>query len=162
MYLVDPVGSGEVAIPYLGSLLVVAERTVAEIVEALLGGAGAPALAPQQEAAAARVAEKADELIAIYRDERRDIAGDAAAALHLLGTIPRILRWDEGLKQAWSGLVLAAVHQAERFGDGTGALKRKFATDLVVRALESYNFGGLPFLTIQKTLLAPVVGILID
>jgi hypothetical protein len=72
------------------------------------------------------------------------------------------LRWNEGLKDGWSSLVLAAVHQSERFGDGTGAVKRKFASDLVVRVLERYNFGGLPFLTLQKTLLAPVVGILID
>ncbi|MET0443174.1 MAG: hypothetical protein ABW151_01240 [Pseudorhodoplanes sp.] len=154
----------EAAIPNLGSLVLIAERTMVDAVDALLGGwlGGASRARPQRQASAARVAAKADELIEDFRDRRLEIARDAKIAFHLLGAIPQTLRWNEGLKDGWSSLVLAAVQQSERFGTGTGAMKRKFATDLVVRVLERYNFGGLPFLTLQKTLLAPVVGILID
>ena len=131
--------------------------------EALLGGwriGGGPT--SERIAAASQVAAIADDLIDDFRDRRMEIARDARVAFHLLGAIPQTLHWNEGLKEGWSALVLAAVQQSERFGDGTGAIKRKFATDLVMRVLERYNFGGLPFLTLQRTLLAPVVGILID
>ncbi|MDB5502876.1 MAG: hypothetical protein JWR89_2778 [Tardiphaga sp.] len=131
----------------------------------LLGGLFGPRtapLSPEQQAVADRVQRRAEDLIEEFRDRREDIARDARDVFALLGAIPDVTHWNSGLKSSLSALVLAAVHQSERFGDGTGAVKRRFATDLVVRVLEKYNFGGLPFLSIQKTLLAPFVGILID
>ncbi len=155
----------EATISFLGSLVEVTEEAVLEASEWLLGdlfGPRKPALSAAEQAVAERAEQLAGQLIDEFRDRRDDIARDAREAFALLGAIPDVLNWNGGLKESLSALVLAAVHQAERFGDGTGAVKRRFASDIVVRVLENYNFGGLPFLSIQKTLLAPFVGVLID
>jgi hypothetical protein len=150
---------------YIGSWLLATEQVVVEIsgwFAELVLGRPSPPLSRKEQAAAERVDEHAEELIDEFRSRRYQIAEDAREVFILLGQIPQVLHWDDGLKESLSALVLAAVNQSERFGDGTGAVKRQFATDTVIRVLEKYNFGRLPFLSIQKTLLAPFVGVLID
>jgi hypothetical protein len=89
------------------------------------------------------------------------IVDAAAEAFRELGEIPHILRWDEGLRAAVHDLVLATVHQAERFGDGTGAFKRRFSVDTVTRVLREYDTTGL-IEPVEDVLVAPFVGIQID
>jgi hypothetical protein len=144
---------------------VAAGATVSEISNWLLSlflGPQQRRLRPEQEEAVTDVEIMADDLVDIFRRNKDQIAKDAREAFRLIGLIPQIVRWDEGLKESLSALILAAVHQAERFGDGTGKVKRRFAIDLVVRVLERYHVNGLPFLSIERTLLEPFVCILVD
>ncbi|MDB5904563.1 MAG: hypothetical protein JWM26_3441 [Betaproteobacteria bacterium] len=85
----------------------------------------------------------------------------AAEAFRKLAEIPHILRWDEGLRAAVHDLVLATVHEAERFGDGTGAFKRRFSVDTVTRVLRGYDTTGL-IEPVEDVLVSPFVGIQID
>jgi hypothetical protein len=85
----------------------------------------------------------------------------AAEAFRQLGEIPRILRWNTGLQDALHDLVLATVNEAERFGDGTGAFKRRFSVDVVTRVMRSYDSTGM-IEPIEDVLIAPFVGIEID
>lgn len=120
-------------------------------------------LSRSEEAAVGRVEEHASELIAAYRSERRQLAADAREVFRLLGRIPVVLRWDEALKYDLNALILAAVHEAERFGKGTGPKKRRFAIELIVRVIERYNYHGIPFLpSIEKAFVNPIVGVAID
>jgi hypothetical protein len=89
------------------------------------------------------------------------IVDAAAEAFRKLAEIPHILRWDEGLRAAVHDLVLATVHEAERFGDGTGAFKRRFSVDTVTRVLRGYDTTGL-IEPVEDVLVSPFVGIQID
>lgn len=71
------------------------------------------------------------------------------------------LRWDDGLREAVIDLVFGAVHQAERFGDGTGKFKRRFAVDVVTRMLEE-NVSGVDIPQVVHEMLTPFVGIFVD
>ena len=70
-------------------------------------------------------------------------------ALVELGKIPALLHWTEGGRQALYNLIHQAVIQAERYGQNSGALKRRFAIDLVTRALRQY--GPSPCLNWSRT-----------
>lgn len=105
----------------------------------------------------------AEALIAEFRDQRPQLAGDARTAFALLGRIPITVKWNQGLSNGLEALILEAVHQAERFGDRQGPRKRRFAIELVVRAIENYNYAALPFPpNLERTFVAPFLGILID
>jgi hypothetical protein len=122
-----------------------------------------PPLPPDQEEAVDRLEAEAEGVFANFRRNRRRLAEDARQLFQLLGKIPEEIRWNQGLRQSLHGLVLAAVEQAERFGDGQGENKRKFATTLLVRVVQNYNVGGLPFLPIiERAVIAPIAGIVID
>lgn len=128
----------------------------------LRGRTGRP-LNAAERLTVARVEARANELISEFRDRRQDLAGDARQFFQLLGQIPVVLKWDQGLKADMSALILCAVNEAERFGDGQGPKKRRFAIELIVRVTERYNYYGLPFLpVIDRTIISPMVGVLID
>jgi hypothetical protein len=132
------------------------------VVEVLLGRSQPP-LTEAGEARVGRVEEHAQELLDEIRERRIELVNDAKKVFTLLGQIPEIIHWNEGLKDSLHTIVLGAVEQAERFGDGTGHKKREFAMDVVIRVLQRYHFGGLPFLPIiENTFVRPLVGILID
>lgn len=111
------------------------------------------------------VQQHALELLDEFRDRGSGIAlaDPAREAFRLLGEIPKLVHWDEGLDEAQRAIIQAAVQQAERFGDGTGAFKRRFAIDLIVRALRSYNQNGFPFIPpIEDAFVKPFLGIFVD
>lgn len=85
----------------------------------------------------------------------------ARDAFQALAEIPRILRWDTGLRPAVQDLILATIAQAERFGDGTGAYKRRFSIDVITRVLRVYDESGL-IEPVEDVVVAPFVGIEID
>jgi hypothetical protein len=85
----------------------------------------------------------------------------AVEAFRTLAQIPHILRWDEGFRAAVHDLVLETVHQAERFGDGTGAFKRRFSVDTITRVLRAYDTTGL-IEPVEDVVVSPFVGIQID
>ena len=92
-----------------------------------------------------------------------DFADSAREVFRLLGEIPAIVHWNTGLADAHRELILATVHEAERFGDTTGEFKRRFAVDMTIRVLRRYNLSGLPIPgPIEDTFIKPFVGINID
>lgn len=110
-----------------------------------------------------RTEQDVNELLDEFRDKADTLAQDSRRAFTLLGEIPTAIRWRTGLRREVSGVIEAAVHEAERFGSGTGPKKRAFAIDLVVRVLQRYNLNGLPFLPpFDEVLIKPVVGVIID
>ena len=120
-------------------------------------------LTPTERAAVTRVEANVDELISEFRSKRNELAKDARRLFQSLGRIPTVLKWDEGLKADWSTLIMRVVQQAERFGDGMGAKKRRFAVELVVRVIERYNYQGAPFLpSIERAFVNPIAGIMVD
>ena len=59
--------------------------------------------------------------------------------------------------------MLATIYQAERFGDDSGPLKRRFVLDLLTRVFRRYNQNGLPFIApIEETFVKPFLGVSID
>jgi hypothetical protein len=91
------------------------------------------------------------------------VVDSAREAFALLGRIPHLLRWDEGLGEAHRDLMLATIYQAERFGDNSGPLKRRFALDLMTRVLRRYNQDGLPFIQpIEDAFVKPFLGVALD
>jgi hypothetical protein len=95
------------------------------------------------------------------RHNGRTLVDATAVAFRQLGEIPKILHWDEGLRDALHDLILATINQAERFGDGTGEFKRRFAIDIITRVLRAYDESGL-MEPVEDVLVAPFVGIEID
>lgn len=128
----------------------------------LLLGRGAEGRRPSSPAVD-RVEDRAEELLAELRRKRNTLARDARRVFQLLGRIPVVLNWEGRLKPDLSELVLVAVHEAEQFGDRQGEKKRRYAIELIVRVVENYNVGAIPFLpSVEKALVAPLVGIVID
>jgi hypothetical protein len=82
-------------------------------------------------------------------------------ALIELGKIPVLLKWNQGLRPALYDLVLKTVAEAERFGSGSGVLKRRFAVDLVSRILRDYEPSPL-FELVEDVTTEPYVGVLVD
>jgi hypothetical protein len=78
-----------------------------------------------------------------------------------MGKIPTLLHWNIGLRQSVYDLVLQTVVQAERYGDSRGALKRRFAVDVVTRIIRVYEPSPL-FEVIEDVGMHPYVGVLID
>jgi hypothetical protein len=121
---------------------------------------GRPASPPAQSDVSDRQLEQ---LLAALRTRRQGLTlvDAAVTAFEDLGEIPRLLHWNQGLREALHDLILQSVHQAERFGDGSGELKRRFAVDLVTRVLRPYDPTGL-IQPVEDVLVAPFVGIVID
>lgn len=93
--------------------------------------------------------------------DRPPIQTSLVRATQLVQQLRAWLRWDDGLREAIIDLVLGAVQQAERFGDGTGSFKRRFVIDAVARVLENNISGGeLP--DGAHEVLTPFVGIFVD
>jgi hypothetical protein len=114
---------------------------------------------PEVDATSAAIEKLLDEFQT--RHDGMTIVDAAAEAFRTLAQIPHILRWDEGLRAAAHDLVLETVHQAERFGDGTGAFKRRFSVDTITRVLRGYDTTGL-IEPVEDVLVSPFVGIQID
>ena len=91
----------------------------------------------------------------------RTVVGAASEAFRTLADIPRILRWDSGLRPALQDLILGTITQAERFGDGTGEYKRRFSIDTITRVLRVYDETGF-IEPVEDVVVAPFVGIEID
>lgn len=113
----------------------------------------------------ARVEQHVRELLAELQASQGQISlSDSARDIfRLLGEIPKLVHWDEGFGEANREIILGAIHQAERFGDNTGPLKRRFAVDLIVRVLRHYNQHGFPFLPpIEDAFVKPLLGVYVD
>jgi len=78
-----------------------------------------------------------------------------------LGKIPALLKWNQGLRQAIYDLILQTVVEAERYGEGNGELKRRFAIDLVGRVLRDYQPTPL-FELVEDVTVKPYLGVLVD
>ncbi len=104
-----------------------------------------------------------EELLEKFRttDEASALLEAGRQAFAELGKIPAFLHWNEGLRQALYDLILQTVVQSERFGDHNGALKRRFAVDLVTRVLREYEPSNL-FELVEDVTIQPYVGVLID
>src|SRR5262249_35680031 len=123
----------------------------------------APPLSANENEAVAEIDAHAEELILELREKKDQLAGDAQRIFSLFGDIPTIVGWNRGLEDSLHAIVQVAVRQTERFGSGLGEKKPRSAPAPVTGAPERYTTGALPFLPmIEKSVLAPLIGILID
>ncbi len=102
------------------------------------------------------------ELLDSLRNSEVSLEASAQELFGLLDELRYALRWETHLQPALVGLVIGVIEQAERFGQGKGALKREFAVDLVIRSLQIYHFGGAPFPKLVEEALEPFVGMMVD
>src|SRR5258708_7765357 len=108
-----------------------------------------------------------DQLLESFQRETGtpNVADSAREVFALLQELLRVLRWNDGLREALSDIILFAVQQAERFGAfrvKTGEFKRWFVVDVAIRILRRYHYGGLPFLQPIEDAMRPFVGIFVD
>jgi hypothetical protein len=82
-------------------------------------------------------------------------------ALFELGKIPASLHWSDGGRESLYNLIHQAVIEAESYGQNNGALKRRFAIDLVSRVLRQYAPSPL-FEMVEDVVMQPYLGVLID
>ena len=82
-------------------------------------------------------------------------------ALVELGKIPALLHWSDGGRESLYNVIHQAVIEAESYGRNNGALKRRFAIDLVTRVLRQYAPSPL-FELVEDVVMQPYLGVLID
>jgi len=116
------------------------------------------------EAIPASMREDVRDLVEAFREE---IGG-----AQLIPTLTRVsalldqaaitLRWNDGLRETIVALVTRSVDAAEQqFGPKTGAFKRDFVIDVVLRVL-SRDYLDIPLPGVVETALKPVVGAFVD
>ncbi|MFZ0304438.1 MAG: hypothetical protein WAL75_17230 [Terracidiphilus sp.] len=109
------------------------------------------------------VAAEIEEVIERFTssDEGSSMLEACRQALNEAGKIPTLLNWSQGLREALYALTYNVVIQSERYGPGSGELKRRFAIDLVTRIVRAYEPTPL-FEVVEDVTFHPYIGILID
>lgn len=130
----------------------------ARLTETVFGVRGPSDLQPES-AVAAEIVDVVERFTA--SDEGYSMLEACRQALNEIGKIRALLNWNQGLSEAIYALTHKVVIESERYGPGTGELKRRFAIDVVTRILRAYEPTPL-FEVVEDVSIQPYIGILID